>query len=68
MSQINRANVACNLLALLKSDDSDLVAANASHFLCMLPLGDDRLARAHTVLIVGRRRNLCKPIYRYRKP
>ena len=30
VSQINRVNVPCNLLALLKSDDSDLLAANAS--------------------------------------
>jgi hypothetical protein len=30
VSQINRANVACNLLAVLKSDDTDLLAANAS--------------------------------------
>ena len=53
MSQINRVNVACNLLALLKSDDSDSLAANAlSHFLSMLPLEDDQLARAHAYLLL----------------
>jgi hypothetical protein len=53
VSQINRVNVACNLLAPLKSDDSDLLAANvSSHFLCMLPLGDDQLARAHAYLLL----------------
>jgi hypothetical protein len=40
VSQIKRVNAACKLLALLKSDDSDLQAANASsHFLFMLSLG-----------------------------
>jgi hypothetical protein len=53
LSQINGVNVACNLLTLLKSDDSDLLAANAlSHFLCMLPLGDDKLARGHAYLLL----------------
>jgi hypothetical protein len=45
--------VAPNLLTLFKSDDSDSLAVIASsHFLCMLRLEDDQLARAHAYLLL----------------
>ena len=72
VSQINRANVACNLLALVKSDDSDLLAAKASKsFPVYVAFGGRSVGQGPCVFvivfIVGRRLILCKPVYRLQK-